>query len=143
MLSPETGIQFPSPSSYSASAPAVRIAVRSVISRSIPFSSALHIPRETLPLSVRVSFLRNVPKFDFEYDNKSIIAQWRKLIDSKSVKKVELPKKPRGTRCAVKVLQTYRDVVLNTVLMQGAVIEMDSDRALDLANMRFVELLEE
>ena len=89
-----------------------------------------------------LSFLRNVPKFDFEYDNKSIIAQWRKLIDSKSVKKVELPKKPRGTRCAVKVLQTYRDVVLNTVLMQGAVVEMDSDRALDLANMRFVELLE-
>ena len=89
-----------------------------------------------------LSFLRNVPKFDFEYDNKSIIAQWRKLIDSKSVKKVELPKTPRGTRCAVKVLQTYRDVVLNTVLMQGAVIEMDSDRALDLANMRFVELLE-
>ena len=89
-----------------------------------------------------ISFLKNVPQFEYEYNNKPMIEQWRKLIGSKPTPKAEMPKPSRSTLSPVKVIRTYRDVALDKVLMQGTVTEMDKQRANDLVGMGFVEVLE-
>ena len=101
-----------------------------------------------------MSFIKAVPHFTYEYDNKSIIKQWKKLLEGK----MEVPHSKNADwqqdskegnevigdasgQQAVMITRTYKDIALGRVLIQGAIEYMDKDRAVELENKGFVRIL--
>ena len=69
--------------------------------------------------------LLTVPQFEYKYDNKSIIKQWRKLLGNTKPKHNYKPSKnPR-----VRIIRRYHDMVLGKTLENNTVVEMVPERA--------------
>ena len=69
-----------------------------------------------------VKRLKEVPQFEFDYDNKAIKKQWDKILEHK-VK----PKKEKTVR--VRITTTYNDMKLGRLVNPGEIIEVTPDRA--------------
>ena len=80
-----------------------------------------------------VKKLLNVPEFEYEYDNESLVKEWQKLIGKKRKKKQE----PASVH--VKVLRTYKDLDLNMTLQAGSLVFVKPARADLLVSMGLVE----
>jgi glycosyltransferase involved in cell wall biosynthesis len=86
--------------------------------------------------------LLNIPKFTFNYNNKKILNQWKKLINAKPKPKKVVPK---SATVHVVVLRNYKDMQLNKFLRINDCLEMPRDRAEHLANIKpsgLVKILE-
>lgn len=86
--------------------------------------------------------LLNIPKFTFNYNNKKIFNQWKKLINAKPKPKKVVPK---SATVHVVVLRNYKDMQLNKFLRINDCLEMPRDRAEHLANIKpsgLVKILE-
>ena len=70
--------------------------------------------------------LLKVPQFKYVRDNGRIVKQWRELLGNTKPKHDYIPAK----MVAVKVIKTYKDVVLDQILTKGTYVQMPRDRAL-------------
>lgn len=102
-----------------------------------PFPSALEMGVEDgkngyiLPydMDFDVHKLLNVPKFEYQYDNKAIVDQWKKLLNAKPKPKPERVK----VRCTV---FSYNDLELGRKVYKGDIWETSYNRAMYLMNER-------
>lgn len=86
-----------------------------------------------------VKTLLNVPRdFDYQYDNDTIIKQWRDLLGKKKPKQKYKPLDVRKVRVKV----TYYDIELKRTIKQGEVLYMAPDRAEALISRHLIELTE-
>lgn len=92
-------------------------------------------------LDFDVSKLLDVPQFNYDYDNKKIADNWRKVLGYTKPKKDYKPKLTRKVR----VTKDYFDIVLNENLKQGDILEMEAQRAYYLASnkAKIIKVLEE
>ena len=94
-------------------------------------------------MSFDVRKLLNIPKFTFNYNNKKILNQWKKLISAKPKPRKVIPK---SAKVNVIVLKPYKDIQLNKFLKVNDCLEMPRDRAEHLATFKpapLVKILEE
>lgn len=71
-----------------------------------------------------VKKLLNVPKFEYKYDNESIIKQWRKILGN--TKPISNYKPPESI--LVEITYSYKDLVLGRQMHVGDIVEMSPDR---------------
>ena len=71
-----------------------------------------------------VEKLLNIPKFDYEWDNEPLIAEWEKVLD----KKPKVKKKDKNL-IDVKIMRDYTDVELKRGVRSGEIISMRPERA--------------
>ena len=91
-------------------------------------------------LKFDVRKLLQVPQFEFLYDNKSVIAKWKKAIGDLKPKHSYKP--PEGTM--VKVISQYRDLKLDRQMRPGDVLWMDADRVAEIQKVgNLLQVLEE
>ena len=72
-----------------------------------------------------VKKLLNVPEFEFEYDNESIIKQWREILGNKKPKMKYKPQELVTMRCTHK----YYDSELQRIVRIGEVLKVTEQRA--------------
>ena len=77
--------------------------------------------------------LLNVPQFDFEYDNNTIINQWRSLLGDGQPTNYHLD------MVKVRVTMSYKDVFFNQQMEKGMIINMPVNRAEELKKKGLVE----
>ena len=80
-----------------------------------------------------VNRLLDIPKFEYEYDNKAIKKTWDKMLDHK-VK----PKKPKMVK--VRITTTYNDTKLRRLVNAGEVVSMAPERAEVIIKSGFGEI---
>lgn len=85
-----------------------------------------------------VTKLLKVPKFIFSYENDKIIEQWDEILTAKAAERPE-PESPELVK--VKVVRTYKDKLLNKMLLVGQVLEMTKPRAEQVASIGYVKIL--
>lgn len=80
-----------------------------------------------LPFDMKfdVKKLLDVPKFEYEYDNKKIIKQWREILGNKKPKQDYVPE----TSVTVVCTSQYYDKALCRTIRAGEVINMSEERA--------------
>ena len=77
----------------------------------------------------------NVPKFDFKYDNESIIGQWREILgDTTPLKNYVPPTEDVMSRVQVK--QFYRDMDLDRYVNVGEILNVTPERAEELTKLK-------
>jgi hypothetical protein len=79
----------------------------------------------------------DVPEFDYEYDNNTIIQQWRDLLG----KKKPTHKYNPSSRVIVEILMDYRDIQLNRYMKPHELHRMTSDRAKELQDKGLVKII--
>lgn len=84
-----------------------------------------------------VTKLLDVPKFDFKYDNGSIIKEWRKVLGNKKPKHDYEP----GKMIMTKVIGDYYDVVLEKQMTKGMEVIMTSNRAAQVKDAGYIEII--
>ena len=84
-----------------------------------------------------VTRFMEVPKFEYHYDNQSIVEKWKKLLNRKTLRK-----KVKGKSGLVRVKIPYFDISLEKTLQPGMVLEMPMDRVELLVGKGFVERVE-
>ena len=78
-----------------------------------------------------------IPEFDYKFDNKKIINQWRKLLgNTKPTRKYNPKEKQR-----VLITKQYHDVVLDRTLAAGETVEMAPNRAETVVGAGFGRIL--
>lgn len=82
--------------------------------------------------------LKDIPKFEYTYDNAKIIKQWRNLLGDSKPKHDYKPKKEVN----VKVIKEYKDIQRNELMKPGTMCVMKYARALDLESVGFVRIIE-
>ena len=83
--------------------------------------------------------LLDVPTFEYTYDNKAILKEWKKLLGK--LKKKPTPAAISTEQVPVRVIRSYLDLVLNKRLTPGMVLTMQKDRAEYVASKGFIEVL--
>lgn len=78
--------------------------------------------------------LLDVPKFDYEYNNKEIKKQWDGIISGKTK-----PKRRSGTK--VRITTTYNDTELKRMVRAGESILVSKERAKQIVNAGFGEVV--
>ena len=78
--------------------------------------------------------LLDVPKFEYEYDNKEIKKQWDGIISGKTK-----PKKKSGTK--VRITTAYNDTELKRIIKAGESIIVSKERAKQIVNAGFGEVV--
>lgn len=81
-----------------------------------------------------VKKLLNVPKFEYEWDNARIKAQWDKIFSEKT-------KYNPNKLVNVRVIKEYRDLELNRVLKNGTRLQMRERRAKYVKDLGFIEIM--
>lgn len=71
--------------------------------------------------------LQTVPQFEYKYDNKKIIKQWRKLLGNTKPKHDYKPSEIQTVM--VEILKPYNDIQLDRRVEQGEILEMTEERA--------------
>jgi len=79
----------------------------------------------------------DIPKFEYEHDNKGIIKQWRKLLGNTKPKHDYTPTK----QITVVVRREYYDLMLNETMKIGAKRTIPYIRALELKSKGFVDII--
>ena len=84
-----------------------------------------------------VEKILKVPKFEYKQDNKKIIEQWRTLLGDS---------KPQGDYkpvdvVVVTVIREYKDIVLDKVLRVDDIQTMQYERAMELVEKGFVQII--
>ena len=79
---------------------------------------------------------KTIPTFTYKYDNAKRVRQWRKVLDD--TEKAEYKDAPRVN---VRITQAYSDLVLCRVLTPGMVVEMPKDRAHDIQDKGYGEII--
>ena len=72
-----------------------------------------------------VNRLLDVPQFEYEYDNKPMISKWRKILGKKAKRGDYKPPQ----LVLLKIIRTYRDVMIGRVIHEGEEIAVPIDRA--------------
>ena len=85
-------------------------------------------------MNFNVEKLLNVPKFEYEWDNARIKAQWDKIFSEK-------PKYNPNKLVNVRVIKEYRDLELNRVLKNGTRLQMRERRAKYVKDLGFIEIM--
>lgn len=80
-----------------------------------------------------VKKLLDVPEFEFEYDNKAIIRQWREILGDKKPKKTYKPKKLVNIVCTHK----YHDTELSRIVRVGEYLKVTEQRAAHICGAGF------
>ena len=78
-----------------------------------------------------------VPKFDYKFDSKEIINEWRSVLGNTKPTRKYKPQKNK----AVLVTRQYKDIVLNRVLMPGETVEMTPGRASTIVAAGFGQMI--
>lgn len=78
--------------------------------------------------------LLEIPKFEYEYDNKEIKKQWDGIISGKTK-----PKKKSGTK--VRITTTYNDTELKRMVRAGESVVVSKERAKQIVNAGFGEVV--
>ena len=81
-----------------------------------------------------VKKLLDIPKFDYEYDNQSVIDKWRGLLGNTTPKQ----KYVLDEKVLVEILVMYKDIDLNRMVFPKQRIYMSKARADYLAGKRLV-----
>ena len=84
--------------------------------------------------------LLNVPRFEFNYDNESIIKQWKKLLGAKPKKKAvkkEVPVMKVKSLETVECTKKYYDQELGHYVRPGERISVSEERAKKICNMGY------
>ena len=81
--------------------------------------------------------LLDVPEFDYEYDNDTIIQQWRDLLG----KKKPTHKYNPSSRVIVEIMMDYRYIQLNRYMKPHELHRMTSDRAKELQDKGLVKII--
>lgn len=85
-------------------------------------------------MNFNVEKLLNVPKFEYEWDNARIKAQWDKIFSEK-------PKYNPNKLVNIRVIKEYRDIELDKVLKSGTRLQMRGRRAKYLKDLGFIEIM--
>lgn len=85
-----------------------------------------------------VEILLDVPKFEYDYDNKPIIEAWRKELGNTTPKKDYTPS---DAERYVEVTVTYKDVFLDKVCQVGEIVRMPKFRAVIVQSKGFGRIL--
>ena len=80
--------------------------------------------------------LLKVPQFTYKRDNEKIVKQWRKLLGDTKPTHSYKPSKA----VTVKVINTYKDMILNQVLVKGTYLQMPRERALTVQKAGYVQI---
>lgn len=72
--------------------------------------------------------------FKYEYDNKKIIRQWKKLLGNTKPTKSYVPSDTEKVK--VQILKKYHDIALNKIFYPKDEVYMDADRAFYLQNVK-------
>ena len=81
-----------------------------------------------------VKKLLDVPRFDFAYDNKKIIAEWKKILGRKPKRRTE---KPKNGKSLIECTRKYYDIELGRMIHPGEIIEAAEDRAAKICDMGY------
>ena len=84
-----------------------------------------------------VTKLLNVPSFDFKYDNKGIIKQWREILGNTKPNHDYQP----GKMVMTKVKSNYYDILLERDVTKGMELVMTEQRALQVMDAGFIEII--
>lgn len=84
-----------------------------------------------------VTKLLTVPKFDFKYDNDSIIEDWRKLLGNKKPRRDYEP----GKMVMTKVKGDYFDILLQRDVIKGTELIMTMERAQQVRDAGYIEII--
>jgi hypothetical protein len=87
-----------------------------------------------LDMNFDVKKLLDIPKFDYEYDNQSVIDKWRGLLGNTTPKQ----KYVLDEKVLVEILVMYKDIDLNRMVFPKQRIYMSKARADYLAGKRLV-----
>lgn len=86
-----------------------------------------------------VKKLLNVPRFEYEYDNSTIIKQWKKLIGNLKPKHNYIPPED----LLIRVINEYRDIELKRIMRPGELVRMNPERAAEILKVgNLIEVLE-
>jgi tRNA U54 and U55 pseudouridine synthase Pus10 len=80
--------------------------------------------------------LLKVPQFTYKRDNEKIVKQWRKLLGDTKPTHSYKPSKA----VTVKVINTYKDMILNQVLVKGTYLQMPRERAQTVQKAGYVQI---
>lgn len=86
-------------------------------------------------LDFNLQKLLTVPKFDYKYDNRKIVDQWKKLLKKKTKKKTK-------NTVRIKVICKYKDIALNEWLVPGTIEYFEKERAEYLQSKGYIKILE-
>ena len=85
-----------------------------------------------------VKKLLSVPKFDYEYDNKKIISQWRQMLGKTKPTKAYMPEKI--VKC--RVIRKYDDLFYEKTMREGDTFKIHESRAHFLeSELKVVEII--
>lgn len=112
-----------------------------------PFASAYEMGIEDgkngyiLPFNMNfdVNKLLTVPSFEYEYDNKAIVKQWRELLGRTVPKGKYTPKEVKNT---VKVIIPYYDIALKRTVSKGEILTMTPERIKTVMSKGLIEFVE-
>ena len=80
----------------------------------------------------------DIPKFDYEYDNESIIKQWRKILgDTKPFEHYQ----PEMNFKEVEITTVYKDVFLDRIMELGEKVVMPTERAEHVISLGYAKLI--
>lgn len=85
--------------------------------------------------SYDVTKFKDIPKFNYRYDNQKLIDKWVDVIENTQPRAVDFEKP-----VYVKATRTYRDMELDRIINEGEVVQMESDRANELKLKGLVEV---
>ena len=82
--------------------------------------------------SFDVNKILKIPKFTYKHNNDAIVKKWQKILDDDSF----------ATKyCFVRCIVTYKDLQLNRLVNKTEVLRMTNDRAKELVERGFVEIV--
>lgn len=87
-------------------------------------------------LDFDVNKLLNVPEFTYKWNNDTIKNKWEKLLNQKP----KTGKRPKNL-VRVKVITSYRDVVLDKRLSVGQVLNMERERAEHVSKFGYIKII--
>ena len=98
----------------------------------------------TVPYDMKfdVRKLLTIPKFEFEYDNKAIIKQWKDILESPVPERKSEPTK--GNNVRVKVLRSFQDKYTGRMIPKGytTFTHQRVKEILEVQRLRRVKLIE-
>ena len=104
------------------------------------FVDGVHGYAVPFDMNFDVKKLLDVPEFEFEYDNKSIASQWRKIIGAKTRKKtIVQPIYVRKDNLYIECTKKYYDTELERYVRPGEWLDVSTERANKICGMGYAK----